>query len=213
MCISPYVIIAAMKLKLIYVLFFCSGLAGLIYEIVWGRLLILIFGSTTQSMVAVVSAYMLGLGGGSLMAGSIADRLTGKQLIKLYALLEAGVGITGIATLVLIPAIKSIYSLMSDGTLVTGGLLVTKFLLSEIVLILPTLLMGATLPVLVRWTKEQKIILADGVSRLYAVNTLGAVTGVLLSAGVMMETLGLNNTILAAGAINLSIAWRASLCR
>ncbi|OGK57951.1 hypothetical protein A3H86_02375 [Candidatus Roizmanbacteria bacterium RIFCSPLOWO2_02_FULL_41_9] len=202
-----------MKLKLIYVLFFCSGLAGLIYEIVWGRLLILIFGSTTQSMVAVVSAYMLGLGGGSLMAGSIADRLTGKQLIKLYALLEAGVGITGIATLVLIPAIKSIYSLMSDGTLVTGGLLVTKFLLSEIVLMLPTLLMGATLPVLVRWTKEQKIILADGVSRLYAVNTLGAVTGVLLSAGVMMETLGLNNTILAAGAINLSIAWRASLCR
>ena len=102
---------------------------------------------------------------------------------------------------------------MSDGTLVTGGLLVTKFLLSEIVLMLPTLLMGATLPVLVRWTKEQKIILADGVSRLYAVNTLGAVTGVLLSAGVMMETLGLNNTILAAGAINLSIAWRASLCR
>ena len=201
-----------MKLKLIYLLFFCSGLAGLIYEIVWGRLLVLIFGSTTQSMVAVVSAYMLGLGGGSLMAGRIADRLTGKQLLKLYALLEAGVGITGIATLVLIPAIKLIYSLVSNGAGVTGGLLVIKFTLAEMVLILPTLLMGATLPVLARWTKEQKIILANGVSRLYAVNTLGAMMGVLLSAGVMMETLGLTNTILAAGVINLSVAWRASLC-
>src|SRR3989344_5745931 len=204
MCISPYVIIAAMKLKLIYVLFVCSGLAGLIYEMVWGRLLVLIFGSTTQSMVAVVSAYMLGLGGGSLAAGRVADRLTGKQLLKLYAALEAGVGITGIATLILIPAIKLIYSLVSNGSQVTGGLLVVKFVLAEMVLVLPTLLMGATLPVLARWTSEQKIVLANGVSRLYAVNTLGAVVGVLLSAFVMMEILGLTNTILVAGVINLS---------
>ena len=201
-----------MRIRLIYLLFFCSGLAGLIYEIVWGRLLVLIFGSTTQSMVAVVSAYMLGLGGGSLVAGRIADRLAGKQLVKLYALLEAGVGISGMLTLVWLPWVKFAYARMSDGSDITAGLLVVKFLLAEIILMVPMLFMGATLPVLARWASEQKIILANGVSRLYAVNTLGAVMGVLLSAFVMMEILGLTNTILAAGVINLSIAWRASLC-
>jgi spermidine synthase len=187
-------------------------MAGLIYEMVWGRLLVLIFGSTTQSMIAVISAYMMGLGGGSLIIGKVADRLTDKQLVKLYALLEAGVGISGMLTLVWLPLIRFAYARMSDGSEVTGKLLIVKFLLAEIILVLPTLLMGATLPVLAKWVKQQKILLARGVSRLYAVNTLGAATGVLLASLVMMELLGSTNTILAAGAINLSIAWRASLC-
>ncbi len=200
-----------MRIKLIYLLFFLSGVAGLIYEIVWSRLLVLIFGSTTQSMVAVVSAYMMGLGGGSLIIGRIADKLTGKQLVKLYVLLEAGVGITGIATLGLVPVIKSTYSLVSNGDGVTWSLLMVKFLLAEMILVLPALLMGGTLPVLTRWVREQNIALEKGLSQLYAVNTLGAVVGVLMAALVMIEILGLTNTILVAGLINLSVAWRASL--
>ncbi len=188
-----------MRIKLIYLLFFLSGVAGLIYEIVWSRLLVLIFGSTTQSMVAVVSAYMMGLGGGSLIIGRIADKLTGKQLVKLYVLLEAGVGITGIATLGLVPVIKSTYSLVSNGDGVTWSLLMVKFLLAEMILVLPALLMGGTLPVLTRWVREQNIALEKGLSQLYAVNTLGAVVGVLMAALVMIEILGLTNTILVAG--------------
>src|SRR5262245_51724182 len=92
-----------MRPRLVYLLFLFSGLAGLIYEIVWGRLLMLIFGNTTQSMVAVITAFLGGLGLGSFIAGRFSDRFGAKRLIQIYALLEIGVGLTAAATLLLLP--------------------------------------------------------------------------------------------------------------
>lgn len=187
----------------VYLLFFLSGAAGLIYEITWSRLLVLIFGTTTNSMVAVICAFLGGLALGNLIFGKIADSLSPKRLIKTYSLLELAVAATAATTLLLLPLTKSIYANFSDGSQVTAGLLITKFILATVILLAPTILMGATLPVLVRFVKN--------VSLLYGVNTLGAVAGVLLSAFILIELFGLKNTLLAAVGINLLVAIIAQL--
>lgn len=199
--------------KIIYLLFFFSGTAGLIYEIVWGRLSVLIFGSTTNSIVAVISAFLGGLAIGSLLFGQIADRLSAQKLIKTYSLLEIGIGLSAAATLVLLEVIKSIYANFSDGSSVTLSLLLFKFALTIPVLSIPTILMGATLPILVRFAQLQNQSQGKSVSLLYAINTLGGVAGVLVSAFILIEIFGLQNSLLIAVAINLTIGAFASLIR
>lgn len=192
-------------LKTIYLLFFLSGAAGLVYEIVWGRLLVLVFGSTTNSFVAVISAFLGGLAIGSLIFGKFVDSFSTKKLIKIYSLLEIGVGLTAISTLVLIPTLKNFYTLFSDGSEVTLSLLMIKFFLSIVILLAPTILMGATLPTLVALIKNQFKDIGKAVSVLYALNTFGATLGVLTAAYIMIELFGLRNTVLIAAAVNILI--------
>lgn len=199
------------KSSLVYLIFFLSGIAGLIYEIVWGRQLVLIFGSTTNSAVATISAFLSGLAIGSLIFGRLADRLSGRQLINLYSLLELGVGVTAGLTLILLPGLKTVYALISDGSSVSLSLLLVKFSLTILVLILPTVLMGGTLPILVRFLQLQHRSISHAISRLYAINTFGAVLGVLFSAFIFIELLGLTYTILVAVGLNLLVAVLARL--
>lgn len=196
-------------MKIIYLLFSLSGAAGLIYEIVWGRLLVLIFGSTTNSIVAVIAAFLGGLAIGSLIFGKIADDLSPKKLIRAYSNLELGVGITAALTLILMPLVKNIYGVFSDGSQTNLIILSIKFFASIFILAIPTTLMGATLPILIKFLESQKTQLTKSVSLLYSANTLGAVVGVLLSAFVLIELFGLKNTILTAAVINLLIAFLA----
>src|SRR3990167_7698630 len=100
-----------LNLKLLLIVFFLSGAAGLIYEIVWGRLLVLVFGSNTNSIVATLSAFLGGLAIGSFIFGRKADTLPAKRLLPIYSLLEMGIGISALATLVIIPLLKHIYGL------------------------------------------------------------------------------------------------------
>lgn len=194
------------SLNLVYLIFFLSGIAGLIYEIVWGRQLVLIFGSTTNSVVATISAFLSGLAIGSLLFGYLADRLSEKQLINLYSLLELGVGVTAGLTLILLPGLKTVYALVSDGSSISLSLLLIKFFLTILVLILPTVLMGGTLPILVRFLQFQHRSISHVISRLYSVNTFGAVLGVLFSAFILIELLGLTYTILIAVSLNVLVA-------
>lgn len=195
--------------KIIYTLFFFSGTAGLIYEIIWGRLLVLIFGSTTNSIVAVISAFLGGLAIGSLIAGKFADKLSSKQLIRTYSFLEIGVGLTGASTLILLWGVRLIYAVFSDGSSVTLSLLLVKFALTILVLLIPTILMGATLPILIKFAEKENKSIGKSVSFLYATNTLGGVLGVILSAFVLIELFGLRNSLLIASAVNLLIGLTA----
>lgn len=200
-----------MRLKTVFILFFLSGIAGLIYEIAWGRLLVLIFGATTNSLVAVISAFLGGLALGSLLVGRFVDRLDQRSLIKTYALLEAGVGLTAALSLILIPTIRLFYANFSTGSEVTLTLLLVKFGLAILIILLPTTLMGATLPILVKFISSSKHLPSKIVSLLYAVNTFGGMIGTALSAFVFIELFGIQNTILIAVIINLSIALWANL--
>jgi len=191
--------------KIIYLLFFLSGAAGLIYEIVWIRYLVLIFGSTTNSIVAVIAAFLGGLAIGSLTFGKFVDNSNGKKLLKVYSNLEILIGLFSLLTLFLIPQIKNIYALFSDGSSQDFVLLFIKFLFTILVLIIPTFLMGATLPTLTKHLNLLKNRPQNAVSILYAVNTFGAVLGVLLSAFILIELFGLKTTLIFAALINFLI--------
>lgn len=196
--------------RTIYLLFLFSGVAGLIYEIVWGRMMVLVFGSTTNSIVATISAFLGGLALGSLIFGQIADRLSPRALLKTYVFLEAAVGLAALSTLATIPLVRAIYSTFSDGSVVDIKLLVIKFALSIVVMLLPATFMGATLPILVKFVQSQKEKAERAVSMLYCANTFGAVLGVLLSAFILIELIGLRASLLAAVLINLSVAMFAN---
>lgn len=196
-----------MKTKLVYLLFFLSGTAGLIYEIVWGRMLVLIFGSTTNSLVATISAFLGGLALGGYLAGKIVDRLKPKTLLQGYSFLELGVGLTALASPLLFRLVKSAYYFFSDGSSVSFDLLLIKLLLTSSIILIPTTLMGATLPFLVRYLQLTSKKLPDiTLSALYAINTLGGMIGVMLAAYILLESVGLNGTLIIAAMFNFSVA-------
>ena len=185
--------------------FFFSGVAGLVYEVVWTRMLTQIFGNTTYAIATVLSAFMAGLAIGSYVFGQIADR--GKNDFLLYGILEAGVGIYGF----LVPWLfkfgqklyAPIYGLNESYPFVFNLLL---FFLSFVLLVFPTLLMGATLPVLSRFFVRSFRDLGRRVGDLYATNTLGAVLGCAFAGYFFIPTLGMRKTVFVAAGINLVIA-------
>jgi predicted membrane-bound spermidine synthase/Flp pilus assembly protein TadD len=185
--------------------FFFSGIAGLIYEVVWTRMLTQIFGNTTYAIATVLSAFMAGLAIGSYLFGRIADR--GKNDFLLYGLLEAGVGVYGF----LVPQLfemgqklyRPIFGLNESYPFFFNLLL---FFLSFVLLVFPTLLMGATLPVLSRFFVRNLFDLGRKVGDLYATNTLGAVLGCAFAGYVLIPQLGMRRTVFLAAATNLAIA-------
>ncbi len=194
---------------LILACFFISGACGLIYEVAWLRVMGLIFGNTTFATSTVLAGYMAGLGLGALWWGKRIDR--GGNPVKTYAKLEAGIGIYALLT----PFIWMIIDLLTIGfyRFISPAFftaLLFKFLISFMALLIPTFLMGATLPVLSKYfvTKEEDV--AKQVGLLYGLNTLGAVLGVLFSGFIALQTFGVWQTVYLTGILNLIIFY---LCR
>lgn len=169
-------------------------------------MLLLIFGSTTHSVVAVVSAFMAGLAIGSYSAPKVFKRHT--HLLRLYGLLELGIGMSALLTLFLFPVVSHVYTFIYQVGVGPQLLLVSKFILTFVVLLPATTFMGATLPLLVAVvTGGLRRVPSRTVSILYAVNTLGAFVGVLVTGFVLIETLGLMKTLILAASINILIGF------
>jgi len=189
----------------VFLFFFISGATGLIYEVVWTRLLTLVMGNTHYSITTVLTTFMGGLALGSYAGGRVIDRFFNP--LALYAILEAAIGIYCLAVPGLIdwasPLFKSIY-LNSDFSYTTASFY--RFLVCSSILIIPTSFMGATLPVLSKFVSTQPEFVGRDVGTLYAVNTFGAVFGAATSAFVFMRLWGLQVTIELAAACNIWIA-------
>jgi len=185
--------------------FFVSGLAALLYEVVWMRLLGLVFGHTVHAVTTVLAAYMGGLALGSWLAGRRADRLA--RPLRAYALLEAGIGLVCAATPLLFRATEAIY-LPLHRALAPGatGAGLLHLALAAVVLLPPTTLMGATLPILGRAVVDDARLAGARVGTLYAVNTWGAVAGTALTGFLLLPTLGLARTVWLGVALNLAVA-------
>ncbi|MDD5226504.1 MAG: fused MFS/spermidine synthase [Candidatus Omnitrophica bacterium] len=190
--------------RLILVCFFFSGACGLVYEVAWLRVLGLIFGNTTFATSTVLAGYMAGLGLGALWWGKRIDR--GGDPVKTYAKLEAGIGVYALLT----PLVWILIDLLTIGfyRFISPAFftaLLFKFLIAFTALIIPTFLMGATLPVLSKYfvTKDEEV--AKQVGLLYGLNTLGAVLGVLFSGFFALQTFGVWQTVYLTGAFNLVI--------
>lgn len=187
------------RLVILALLFFASGAAGLVYEVAWSRRLELTFGSTTYSIGTVLAAYMAGLGLGAWAFGKLADRPGSPS--RRYAALEAGIGLYGLVAPSVLDLVESMW-LLGGGQ---GGLPV-KAGLGLLALLPPTILMGGTLPVLVRGLIEQRSDAQRATGLLYGVNTLGAVAGATLAGLVLVPAIGMDAASRAAGVVNLALA-------
>ena len=185
--------------------FFFSGAAGLIYQVVWTRMLTQIFGNTTYAIATVLSAFMAGLAIGSYWFGKIADR--GKNDFLLYGLLEAGVGVYGFLVPWLFAGAQNLYGPIFGLNQSYPFLFnLVLFFLSFILLVFPTLLMGATLPVLSRFFVRSFANFGRRIGDLYATNTLGAVVGCAAGGFFLIPTLGMRATVFVAASANMVIA-------
>ncbi len=195
--------------------FFLSGASGLILEMLWTRMLTLVFGSTTLAVSTVLTAFMGGLGLGSYLAGKYADRL--KNPVRAYALAEAGIGVYAL----LVPLVIMAYPGLNRGLWSAFGdryalLSFLRFAASAALLIVPTTLMGATLPFLARhfvtrpW-ELRRIGLRIGT--LYSVNLFGAVAGAFFAGFVFLPSFGLRWTNVTAASFNLTLAAAILLAR
>ncbi len=188
---------------------FLSGSASLIYELVWIRQLSLVFGATLYAISAVLCAFMAGL---ALGAAGCARYLkwgarTGNtpNLLFLYGVMEAGIGLYGLAFPWGLDLLESIYPAVIESN--SGiGLHLVEFGLATLLMLPPTLLMGATLPVFASWAiggRASKIV--SSVAVLYSINTFGAVSGCLFTQWFAIEAFGTRATLLIAVALNFAI--------
>jgi spermidine synthase len=188
--------------------FFLSGASGLIFEVIWSRLFSLVFGATTLAISTVLTAFMGGLALGSYLAGRIADRL--RDPLRAYALAEAGIG----AAALLLPLVvgtfdavnQFLYRSFSDNYIVLAG---ARFVISSAVMVVPTTLMGATLPLLSRYfvqSQAEQSRVGLRVGTLYAINTFGAVMGTFLGGFVLLPLLGQEATNTLAACTNITLA-------
>ena len=156
-----------------------SGACALAYQLVWTRELRLVFGHSTAASAAVLAIFIGGLGAGSLLIGPRADRHP--RPLALYARLEAAIALFAALTPLLLAAARAAY-LALGGSLALGPVVATlaRLLLSALVLLVPTLLMGGTLPAAAREVEGAVDARRRATALLYGANTLGAVAGALL---------------------------------
>lgn len=188
----------------VFGLFFFSGTCALIYQITWMRLFRLAMGNTVFTSATVLTAFMAGLALGSWLAGRLADR-TGRPL-RVYAWLEVFIGLCGLAMTPAFSALEPVYGWLYRELGGTGLWLgVGRFVASAALLALPTTLMGATLPLLSRFTTQRLERMGRDLGRLYALNTLGAALGAALTGFLLVPSLGVQTTLWAAAGANLLI--------
>jgi spermidine synthase len=183
-------------------LFMLSGMAGLVYQVVWVRQFTQVLGASTHAVTVILAAFMAGLGLGAWLVGRRADRLGGRGLVRAYVLLELGIGLYSLCLPALLDwsqaGYVAFFHAWQPSALAYNGLrLVAAFAL----LLVPTTFMGATLPVLGRFLIRNDRRISLGISRLYAANTIGALAGVLLAGFWLLPALGnLATTLVAVGA-------------
>lgn len=197
---------------LLLLIFFCSGAAGLIYEVVWMRQLGLTFGTSIAAVTVVIVSYMAGLGLGGRFFGRMADRV--KRPRSLFAILELGIGLSALLVSLVLVKLPLIYRLLYwalAGRPVFS--LILTFIITTVILFVPTFLMGGTLPVISKAYIGPKSGLGTSVGRLYGFNTLGGVLGVLAAGFYMIPAWGLNASILAAAGVNLLLAFLTAVGR
>lgn len=190
---------------------FASGFAALAFEVVWTRLLLYSYGNTVPAMTTVVTAVMAGLGLGSLAGGRIADR--SRNPARLYGFLELCLAATGLATPYVLSAVRSLYlhhsPSISDSGGATGPFL--RYGLTLGALVVPSLLMGATLPAAGLALRRAGHAAGRAAGRAYGWNTLGAAFGTFAAGYFLLPAVGIGWTNRIAAFVSLSAGLSALL--
>lgn len=188
----------------IYLLFFLSGAAALVYQVVWVRSLTLVFGGSHHAVTAVLVVFMGGLAVGGYAVGRMVDRVP--RPLRLYGLLELGIAASALAFVGLMAVYPSVYGALARGRDDQAlHLLAVRVLFSVVALIVPTTLMGATLPVLSRFAAAEPDTLGRSLPFLYGLNTLGAVLGAVAAGFALLPRVSVSATLYLAVATNAAI--------
>lgn len=189
-------------------MFFASGFAALIYQVLFAKELALVFGSTATATFTVLATFLGGMAIGSYAGGILANR-TSRPLV-IYAFVEAGIAIYCLITPTLFEGVQNTYVFLASGMPPdTRFLLVLRIALGASVLLVPTVLMGATLPLLAGQLSKGRQSMGERVAWLYFANTAGAAAGALLSAYFVIPAIGIKSSTLIAAMLNLLVALAA----
>jgi len=190
---------------LLYTVLFFSGVSALIYQVVWIRKFGLVFGVHVFSMSTVLTAFMAGLALGSLIFGQLVDKR--KNPLKIFYMLELGIGLFAVLFPVLFNGLTNLYSIISRNIYMSPyATQLVRFILAFLFLLIPTTLMGGTLPVIIRFFVRRLKELGLAVSNLYALNNLGAVAGTFIAGFIIIRVFGIMATLYIAAALNLANA-------
>lgn len=176
-------------------IFFISGFSALVYQVSWQRLLFTGFGVDLTSITLIISVFMMGLGIGAFFGGRIADRFS-QKIILIFCLVELFIGIFGLVSYYLILGLQSV--------LIQASLLVLSTF--TFLLLLPTFLMGLTLPLLTGYFNQFIDNIGQSIGTLYFYNTLGAALGALATGFILFNYFTLSQTIQLAAVFNIAIA-------
>ena len=177
------------------VLFFCSGMPALLYQIVWQRALFAIYGVNAQSVAVVVTAFMLGLGMGSFVGGRLSARFP-RHGILIFGIAELGVAVFGLSSLRIFQSVAAYTA---------GANLIWTIFFSLLLLFVPTVLMGATLPLLVNHLVLRTNRVGTSVSTLYFVNTFGSAVACYLCATFLLRDFGQTGSVFIAACMNTAV--------
>ncbi|MDP2318013.1 MAG: fused MFS/spermidine synthase [Acidobacteriota bacterium] len=190
--------------RAVFALFFFSGIAGLVYQVLWLRRLSLVFGVTVYAASTVLAAFMAGLAIGSLLAGYVLRRRISPLLA--FGAAEILIGVTGFASPYLLSAASALYGGLQAAAPESLGLLTVARLASSLaILVVPTALMGMTLPLLSAAVAATNAPIASRISLLYAVNTTGAMVGTVLTGFLLIPAIGVQRAFMTAAAVNIAV--------
>ena len=192
--------------RLFHAAIFISGLSALIYQLIWVRLLGLVFGVSSFAVATVVAVFLLGLGLGSYFFGKWSERTDNP--LRIYMFVEVGIAVASVASYLVIehlPVYRYLYE-FSYNNLDLYGLSVVRLLLSLAVLLPPVFLIGGTMPLVTKYAVTVPATLGSGFSRIYYLNTLGAFCGALLTGFLLIKYLGVFTTLMIAVGGNFLVA-------
>lgn len=196
---SPRLSPQSARLVVLHLIFLVSGFTAVIYQLIWQRVLLTLYGANTETVTVVVTAFMLGLGAGSLIGGVVSRG--GAPLTRVFAAVELGIGLCGLASL---PVFSWVSSRTADAHPLVAA--VAVFLL----LLIPTGLMGATLPILIAYSVRRAESVGRAVGNLYAINALGSALGAAAAIAVIFAALGQQRSIWLAASLNVAVAVAAA---
>ena len=179
--------------RIVFLFFFGSGFSSLVFEVLWERMLMQVFGSTTFAISTLLTAFMAGLALGSVIGGRFASKL--KRPLLVYGLLEGSIGLYALVVPWLLSWLPTLYGAIFETFLDDFYLFsLLRFIAVFVILLLPTSLMGATLPIVSQWMARHDHLFQSSIGLLYGANTFGACLGCFAAGFVLLPWLGLTTT-------------------
>jgi len=196
----------ALSNRLFFAAIFLSGFSALVYQLIWVRMLGLVFGVSSFAVATVVAVFLLGLGLGSYYFGKWSERT--ENPLRVYMYVEVLIAVASLASFLIIDQLP-VYRYLHEAAynnLDFYGLSIVRLMLSVVVLLPPVFLIGGTMPLISKYFLTSSTTLGSGFSRLYYLNTLGAFAGALLTGFLLVRYVGVFMTLVTAIACNLVVA-------